>query len=55
MSNSTRDSPVLRQRAVRMATLNHEDSKSERATFVGVSKFFGMSPETLRSLRAIGL
>jgi transposase-like protein len=32
-----------------MATPNRADYKSEWATFVGVSKLFGMSPETLRS------
>ena len=49
MSNLTRYSPELRERAVRMATPNRADYKSEWATFVGVSKLFGMSPETLRS------
>ena len=49
MSNSTRYSPELRERAVRMAIENRADYKSEWATFVGVSKLFGMSPETLRS------
>jgi len=49
MSNSTRYSPELRERAVRMAIENCADYKSEWATFVGVSKLFGMSPETLRS------
>ena len=49
MSNSTRYSPELRERAVRMAIENRSDYKSEWATFVGVSKLFGMSPETLRS------
>ena len=32
-----------------MAIEHREDYKSEWATFVGVSKLFGMSPETLRS------
>ena len=49
MSNSTRYSPELREREVRMATPNREDYKSEWATYVGVSKLLGMSPETLRS------
>ena len=49
MSGSTRYSPELRERAVRMAIENRADYKSEWATFVGVSKLFGMSPETLRS------
>ena len=49
MSGSTRYSPELRERAVRMAIEHREDYKSEWATFVGVSKLFGMSPETLRS------
>ena len=48
MSGSTRYSPELRERAVRMAIEHREDYKSEWATFVGVSKLFGMSPETLR-------
>lgn len=49
MSGSTRYSPELRERAVRMAIEHRADYKSEWATFVGVSKLFGMSPETLRS------
>ncbi len=49
MSGSTCYSPELRERAVRMAIENRADYKSEWATFVGVSKLFGMSPETLRS------
>jgi len=49
MSNSTRYSPELSERAVRIAIENRADYKSEWATLVGVSKLFGMSPETLRS------
>ena len=41
MSNLTRYSPELRERAVRMAIENRADYKSEWATFVGVSKLFG--------------
>jgi transposase len=49
MSGSTRYSPELRERAVRMMLERREDYKSEWAAFVGISKLFGMSPETLRS------
>jgi len=49
MSGSTRYSPELRERAVRMAIENRSDYPSEWATFTAVSKLFGMSPETLRT------
>ena len=49
MSGSTRYSPELRERAVRMVIENRQDYPSEWATFTAVSKLFGMSPETLRT------
>ena len=49
MSGSTRYSPELRERAVRMAIENRSDYPSEWATFTAVSKLFGMSPEPLRT------
>jgi transposase len=49
MSRSTRYSPELRDRAVRMAIEKREDFPSEWATFSAVAKLFGMSPETLRT------
>jgi transposase len=49
MSRSTRYSPELRERAVRMVSDKREDYSSEWACMTAVSKLFGMSPETLRS------
>jgi transposase len=49
MSRNTRYSPELRERAVRMAIEKRADYPSEWATFTGVAKLFGMSPETLRT------
>jgi transposase len=49
MSRSTRYSPELRDRAVRMDIEKREDFPSEWATFSAVAKLFGMSPETLRT------
>ena len=48
MSGSTRYSPELRERAVRMVFDRREDYKSEWATVTAISKLLGMSPETLR-------
>jgi len=48
MSGSTRYSPELRERAVKMAIEKRSDYSSEWATFSAVSKLLGMSPETLR-------
>ena len=48
MSGSTRYSPELRERAVKMAIEKRSDYPSEWATFSAVSKLLGMSPETLR-------
>jgi transposase len=49
MSGSTRYSPELRERAVRMVIENRQDYPSEWATFTAVSKLFGMFAETLRT------
>ena len=49
MSGSTRYSPELRERAVRMAMDNRSDYPSEWAAFTAISKLLGMSPETLRT------
>src|ERR1035437_3157816 len=49
MSGSTRSSPELRERAVRMVIDNREDYPSEWAALTGISKLFGMSAETLRT------
>jgi transposase len=49
MSGSTRYSPELRERAVRMVIDNREDYPSEWAALTGISKLFGMSAETLRT------
>jgi len=49
MSRSTRYSPELRERAVRMVIEKREDYPSEWATFTAISKLLGMSPETLRT------
>ena len=48
MSRSSRYSPELRERAVRMVIERREDYKSEWATVTAISKLLGMSPETLR-------
>jgi transposase len=48
MSRSSRYSPELRERAVRMVIDRREDYKSEWATVTAISKLLGMSPETLR-------
>lgn len=48
MSRSTRYSPELRERAVRMVLDRREDYKSEWATVTAISRLLGMSPETLR-------
>jgi transposase len=49
MSKIPRYSPELRERAVRMVNDNRADYRSEWAAFIGISKLFGMSPETLRA------
>ena len=49
MSRSTRYSPELRERAVRMVIDNRSDYPSEWAALTGISKLFGMSAETLRT------
>jgi transposase len=49
MSGSTRYSPEMRERAVRMVLDNRPDYPSEWAAFTAISKLFGMSPETLRT------
>ena len=49
MSRNTRYSSELRERAVRMAIEKRADYPSEWATFTGIAKLFGMSPETLRT------
>ncbi len=49
MSGSTRYSPELRERAVRMVLDNRSDYPSEWAALTAISKLFGMSPETLRT------
>jgi transposase len=49
MPRSTRYSPELRERAVRMVIEKREDYPSEWATFTAIAKPFGMSPETLRA------
>jgi transposase len=49
MSRSSRYSPELRERAVRMVNDNRRDYRSEWAAFTAISKLFGMSPETLRA------
>ena len=48
MSRSSRYSPELRERAVRMVIDRREDYQSEWATVTAISKLLGMSPETLR-------
>jgi len=49
MSRSTRYSPELRERAVKMAIEKRSDYPSEWATFSAVANLLGMSPETLRT------
>jgi len=49
MSRSTRYSPELRERAVKMAIEKRSDYPSEWATFTAISNLLGMSPETLRT------
>ena len=49
MSGSTRYSPELRERAVRMVIDRREDYPSEWATMTAISKLFGISAETLRT------
>jgi transposase-like protein len=49
MSGSTRYSPELRKRAVRIAIVNCRDYPSEWAALTAIPKYFGMSPETLRT------
>jgi transposase InsO family protein len=49
MSGSTRYSPELRERAVRMVMDNRSDYPTEWAAFTAISKLLGMSPETLRT------
>ena len=49
MSGSTRYSPELRERAVRMVLDNRPDYPSEWAAFTAIAKLFGVSPETLRT------
>ena len=48
MSRSTRYSPELAERAVKMAIEKHSDYPSEWATFSAVANLLGMSPETLK-------
>jgi len=52
MSGSTRYSPELRERAVRMAIENRADYKSEWATFVGVSSPIGSVTQVQQQLFA---
>jgi hypothetical protein len=47
MAGSTRYSPELRERAVRLVIENRQDYPSEWATFTAVSKLFGMSVKTV--------
>jgi transposase len=49
MSGSTKYSPELRERAVRMAVDQRPDYSSEWSCLTAISKLFGMSPETLRT------
>ena len=49
MSGSTKYSPELRERAVRMVSDKREDYPSECATFTAIAKLLGMTPETLRT------
>ena len=49
MSGSTRYSPELRERAVKMAIEKRSDYPSEWATFSAIAKLLGMPPETLRT------
>ncbi len=49
MSGSTRYSPELRDRAVKMAIEKRSDYPSEWATISAIAKLLGMSPETLRT------
>jgi transposase len=49
MSRSTRYSPELRERAVRMVIDNRSDYPSEWAAMISISSLFGMSAETLRT------
>jgi len=49
MSRSTRYSPELRERAVRMVIDKRGDYSSEWAALTAISALFGMSPETLRT------
>lgn len=47
--SSTRYSPELRERVVRMVLKNRSDYASEWAALTATSTLFGMSPETLRT------
>ena len=49
MSGSSRYSPELRERAVRMVNHNRQGYRSEWAGVSAISKLFGMSPGTLRT------
>ena len=49
MSGSTKYSPELRGRAVRMFSDKREDYPSEWATLTAIAKLLGMSPVTLRT------
>jgi len=49
MSRSSRYSPELRERAVRMVIDRREDYKSEWAIVTAIATLLGMSPETLRT------
>ncbi len=49
MSRSSRYSPKLRERVVRMVFDRREDNKSEWAIVTAISTLVDMSPETLRT------
>jgi transposase len=48
MPRSTKYSPEVRERAVRMVVEHRRDYPSEWATMTGVAEKLGMTPETLR-------
>lgn len=50
MSGQTHSSPELRERAVRMVIESREGYPSEWAALTRISRLFGMSLETLRTL-----
>jgi transposase len=49
MPRTTRYSPELRERAVKMVVEHREDYPSEWATMTAVASMLGMTPETLRN------